>query len=156
MKSHENFNNTNFTHRFWIKAIYFFGKWVTMSVLKWTRISALTKMAFERHPIAFFLVRVDLPLIADHTTISMTCERLNTKPWSQVQNTHVRTSSDLREHINVSVGSTRVIFRRRQSVTRLGKTPKIILSTIKLRSASTVITLAQDTFIVLVRTRKSF
>lgn len=101
MKSQENLNNMNFTHRFYIKAIYSFGKWVTMSVLKWTRISALTKMAFERHPIAFYSVRVDFPLIADHTTTSMTCERLNSKPRIS-SSKHSRTSSDLREHINVS------------------------------------------------------
>ena len=116
-------------------------------------------MTFERHPIAFYSVRVYFPLIADHTTTSMTCERSNTKPRAQVQTTHVRHPicvSILMSHVYQSVGSIRVIFRRRQSVTRLGRTPKIILSTIKLRSAYTVITLAQDTFTVLGSTRKLF
>lgn len=149
MKSHENFNNTNFTHRFYIKSIYFFGK----------RSELGFPLSPKRHPIAFYSARVDFPLIADHTTTSMTCERLNSKPTVS-SSKHSRTSSDLREHINVSflqcVGSIRVIFRRRQSVTRLGRTPKIILPTIKLRSAYTMITLAQDTFTVVVGTRKLF
>lgn len=118
-------------------AIYFFGKWVTMPLLKWTRISALLTNVIRPLSNRFGFDSPFIPIVDDLDDVRAIKYEVSREISSS---DHLRTSSDLREHIKcINVHPARrvkfVLFQQRESVIRLGRTPRINLSTITLRSA---------------------